>query len=564
MQAARDRLVVRAAYPLSDLAATFTDRSALKSKGQLLLTDRDGRVIVPLPTEAEHLQVPPPLVQAMRDCAAFPDGNVLVRGAQGADAGIIAGVRPVPAVGGGCIVARLDYDEALAPLYRIERFFKIASATLISVALVLSLFIARFGEQVQREHEARIGAEAANRSKDEFLATLSHELRTPLTAILGWASILRQYPQNQARVDHAVRVIERNARMESRLIDDLLDVTRIVNGHLQLSVTDVSVVAAVEAAVEAIRPAADSKGVLVTSHVEGAVANVQADLQRLQQIVWNLLANAVRFTPEAGWVNVVVRSDAEGTQIVVSDTGSGISPELLPHVFDRFRQGQSGTMRTHGGLGLGLAIVRDLVELHGGSVTAASPGQDRGATFTVTLPATPSSTAVQTAAATADSTTADLHGKSVLVVEDDADTREVVREILRQAGATVVTSGSVKETRAVIDRFKPDVLISDIGMPDEDGYALMESIRVNEAAGLHLPAIALSAHARPEDVEHALKSGFDVHVPKPIDSPHLLATVAALLRPIAGGSGATGSAPTDPPAKSEGDGRDWSTIRRQG
>ena len=379
-----------------------------------------------------------------------------VRRGEGSGEGIIAGVRAVPAIGGGCIVARLDYDEALAPMYRLERLFRIAFATLIAVALVLSLFIVRFGEQVQREHEARIGAEAANRSKDEFLATLSHELRTPLTAILGWASILRQYPQNQARVDHALRVIERNAQMESRLIDDLLDVTRIVNGQLQLDLTNVSAVAAVEAAVEAIRPVADSKGVLVTSHVEGAVANVQADLQRLQQIVWNLLANAVRFTPEAGWVNVIVRSAGEGTQIVVSDTGSGISKELMPDVFDRFRQGQSGTMRTHGGLGLGLAIVRDLVALHGGSVVAASGGQDCGATFTVTLPAVAASPAVGAAAAPVDSRMADLHGRSVLVVEDDPDTREVVREILRQAGATVVTSGSVKETRAVIERFKPE------------------------------------------------------------------------------------------------------------
>src|SRR5438552_1732858 len=392
MQATRQPLAVRAVFPLSDLASTFIDRSGLKTRGELLLTDGTGRVIVPLGAQGEKATVRPALLAAVRQCAASPQhddpdmGLELILGSEGK--GLLAGVRPVPAIGDGCIVARLDYEEALAPVNRLGRIVVIASITVIVLSGLLSLIIARGADQTQREHEARIAAEAANRSKDDFLATVSHELRTPLTAILGWASILRRHQPNAARFEHALRVIERNARMEARLIDDLLDVTGTINGQIKLNPSTVSAVSVVEAAIEAIAPAAESKGVQVTNHVEGMVADVQVDPQRLQQVAWNLLANAVRFTPKDGWVDVAVRQTHDATQIIVGDTGMGISADFLPHVFDRFRQGQSGTMRSHGGLGLGLSIVHHLVQLHGGTVTAASPGPSRGATFTVTLPRT--------------------------------------------------------------------------------------------------------------------------------------------------------------------------------
>ena len=418
-------------------------------------------------------------------------------------------------------------------MHRLGRIVVIASFTVIALSALLSLVITRGADQAQREHEARIAAEAANRSKDDFLATVSHELRTPLTAILGWASILRRHQPNAARFDHALRVIERNARMEARLIDDLLDVTGSINGQIALNPSSVSPVSIVEAAIEAIAPAAESKGVQVTNHVEGIVSDLQADPQRLQQVVWNLIANAVRFTPQGGWVDVTVRQSYEATQIIVGDTGAGISAEFLPHVFDRFRQGQTGTTRSHGGLGLGLSIVRHLVQLHGGTVTATSPGPSRGATFTVTLPRTAVAAAPPRPAPIGEHFAVSLPGACVLVVDDDTDTREVVREILQYAGAKVITSGSARETRALIDRFQPDVLIADIGMPEEDGYSLIQGIRANEPGSRHLPAIALTAHTRPEDVDHALKAGFHAHIAKPVDASQLVSSIVQLLRPAA-------------------------------
>src|SRR5947207_7042605 len=445
LQATRQQLAVRAAYPLADLASIFIDRSGLKTRGALLLTDGTGRVIVPIGAAGDKAMVPPLLLSTVRRCASAGDGESigLLEGP-----GLIAGVRPVPAIGDVCIVARLDYEEALAPMHRLGRIVVIASVTVIALSALLSLVITRGADQAQHEHDARIAAEAANRSKDDFLATVSHELRTPLTAILGWASILRRHQPNAARFDHALRVIERNARMEARLIDDLLDVTGSINGQITLNPSGVSPVNVVEAAIEAIAPAAESKGVQVTNHVEGMVSDVQADPQRLQQVVWNLLANAVRFTPQGGWVDVAVRQNHDATQIIVGDTGAGISPEFLPHVFDRFRQGQTGTTRSHGGLGLGLSIVHHLVQLHGGTVTAASPGPSRGATFTVTLPRTAVPVAAPRPAPIGEHFAVSLPGACVLVVDDDTDTREVVREILQYAGAKVMTSGSARATSA--------------------------------------------------------------------------------------------------------------------
>jgi CheY-like chemotaxis protein/anti-sigma regulatory factor (Ser/Thr protein kinase) len=280
------------------------------------------------------------------------------------------------------------------------------------------------------------------------------------------------------------------------------------------------------------------KGVAVIKETDGPLPPLAGDAQRLQQIVSNLLANAVRFTPRGGTARIAAREINGAFELRVADTGAGISAELLPHVFERFRQGETGTMRAYGGLGLGLAIVRHLVELHGGKVRAESEGVGHGATFTVTLPYRTSQAVTKLAvsslrSAVSDQQSIDLHGRRIVVVDDDPDAREVLREILEDAGATVATSGSARETRGLIDRLRPDVLIADIGMPEEDGYTLIKSVRARESASEHVPAIALTAHARPEDVGRALESGFEIHVAKPVDSSRLLSTIASLLRPAA-------------------------------
>jgi signal transduction histidine kinase/CheY-like chemotaxis protein len=476
------------------------------------------------------------------------------------------------------VVTSLDYTDALAPIERLGRLVVIASAVLVVLGTVVSWIIAhtvttrlaalaaaareieagRFdmpipgggppevsqlsralsrmakavGELVQREKAARLEAETANRTKDDFLGTLSHELRTPLTAIVGWVSMMRQRKLDPAREEHALQVIERSARTEVRLVEDLLDVTRIVNGQLRLKIGEVSLVGVVDAAIEAVRPAAEMKGVALNRQVDGDVMTVVGDPHRLQQVVWNLLANSVRFTPRGGRVDVTVRAAGATTELSVRDTGIGIAPALLPYVFERFRQGDTGTMRAHGGLGLGLAIVRHLVELHGGTVRAYSEGQDRGSTFTVTLASAPQRAEDRPSRRAAPSDV-DLRGICVLVVDDDPDAREVVRAMLEAAGASVATTASARDTRVLVHRLHPDVLIADIGMPGEDGYSLMRSLRAEERGDRRLPAIALTAHARAEDVERALESGFAIHVAKPVDATQLLATISTLLRPAA-------------------------------
>ncbi len=578
MQADKGRLVIRAVNPIMFLESTFSDRSGLKARDRVVLLDRNGRIVIPVDSPRSTIAGAPAFTAAVGRCLEGQTGDLLVDEA-GSDR-ILTGFQPVKAIGGGCVVANLDYNDALASIARLGRLFFLASCGLIVVGALVSLVIARtvttsiaklassageleeghfdrpipiagppevrqlgralsrmaraIGDLVQREHDARVEAETANRTKDDFLATLSHELRTPLTAILGWVTILRQQPRDGARTDHALRVIERSTRTEARLIEDLLDVTRIINGQLRLKLGDVSPVAVVDAAVEAVRPAAELKGVTLHKHIEGSVRSVTGDPHRLQQVVWNLLANSVRFTSRGGRVDVTVRQTHAVTEVRVSDTGVGIRADLLPHVFERFRQGESGTMRTHGGLGLGLAIVRHLVELHGGQVHADSAGPDRGSTFLVTLPTPAANAAPQAVAVPSDPQSAvDLHGACIVVADDDPDAREVLRTMLELAGANVATSASARETRALIDRLHPDVLIADIGMPEEDGYALIRSLRAKETDAHHLPAIALTAHARSEDVERALQSGFEVHVAKPVDADRLLSTIATLLRPAA-------------------------------
>ncbi|HWT01816.1 MAG TPA: ATP-binding protein, partial [Pyrinomonadaceae bacterium] len=383
-------------------------------------------------------------------------------------------------------------------------------------------------------------AQESNRLKDEFLATVSHELRTPLTAILGWAHMLRRGQFDNDSVLKAFETIERNARAQSQLIDDLLDVSRIITGKLRIDVRQIDPNSFVEAAVEAVRPAAEAKGVRVQKIMDTGVATVSGDPVRLQQVVWNLLSNAIKFTPKNGRVQIRLERVNSHVEIAVSDTGSGIAPEFLPHVFDRFRQADQRTTRQHGGMGLGLAIVRHLVELHGGTVRAESPGEGQGATFTVLLPVAP----VYQAAAEGERVhpaaretlpffdcVDRLDGVRVLVVDDEPDTRDLLKAGLGQCGAEVTAAGSAAEALEAIVTAAPDLLISDIGMPDEDGYELIRRVRqLPEGSGGRLPAIALTAYARVEDRMQALRAGYQMHVPKPVELAELVAVAASLVQ----------------------------------
>jgi PAS domain S-box-containing protein len=382
------------------------------------------------------------------------------------------------------------------------------------------------------ERLARAEAEAASRAKDDFLATLSHELRTPLTAILGWARILRRGDVPGADTAHAVEVIERNAAVQSRLIEDLLDVSRIITGRVRLDIRPVSLAAVVEAALDAIRPAADAKSIALSFARTADRDLVTGDAARLQQVVWNLVSNAVKFTPRGGRVEVALECTPSEATIRVRDTGAGIGPDILPFVFDRFRQADSTSTRPHGGLGLGLAIVRHLVELHGGTVTAESEGEGRGALLSVRLPIGPGAPGRMPgeprrgAGAVVEETT--LRGLRVLVVDDEPDARDLVSIVLRGAGAEVVTAATAAEALTMIDRQPPDVLISDIGMPDQDGYDLIREVRRRGDARARLPALALTAYARHEDRERVLAAGYHLYVAKPVDPEALTRDVARL------------------------------------
>jgi signal transduction histidine kinase/ActR/RegA family two-component response regulator len=379
-------------------------------------------------------------------------------------------------------------------------------------------------------------AETANRLKDEFLATVSHELRTPLNTVLGWARMLKSNELDQERAAHALDTIERNATGLARIIDDLLDVSRIVAGTLQLDHYPVNVPAITQAAVDAVRPLAAAKRIqLQLSLAPSATELVSGDAGRLQQVVVNLLTNAIKFTPENGRVDVSVKRAGPNLELVVEDTGEGMSADFLPHVFDRFRQADGATTRRHTGLGLGLAIVRQLVELHGGTVRAESSGPGKGARFTVCLPILTSPLVRELWTRTDEGQKAPslqrLDGLHVLVVEDNADGREVMIMMLERAGARATAVGSVKEALEAVESLRPDALVSDIGLPDEDGYALIRRIRSREAErGGFLPAVAMTGYVRTEDRARVLAAGFQVHVPKPINPVELTAAIAAVAR----------------------------------
>jgi len=384
-----------------------------------------------------------------------------------------------------------------------------------------------------RERWLREEAERTNRLKDDFLATVSHELRTPLNAILGWTSILRGR-NIDAETERALAIVERNARAQAKLIEDVLDVSRIVSGKLTLHLGPTSVAAAARAAMETVTPAADAKGITVVSEILSDASSITADADRLQQVFWNLLSNAIKFTAKDGRVLLRVFREASDVCVSVKDSGEGIRSDMLSAIFEPFQQADASTTRRHGGLGLGLAIVKQLVVAHGGSVEAQSDGLGKGAIFTVRLPvravAVPQSEASGAPMAAPDPLVATapnvrLDGLSVLVVDDELDARSLLQEILREYGAEVSVASSAAEARSALASMKPDVIISDIGMPEEDGYAFIRTVR---AEGARMPAIALTAYASQQDAQRAFVAGFQKHVAKPVDPARLVSVVANL------------------------------------
>ena len=368
--------------------------------------------------------------------------------------------------------------------------------------------------------DAREDAETANRLKDEFLATLSHELRTPLNAILGWTTMLRDGNVQPRHVMRALDTIHRNATAQVQIVNDLLDVSRIVRGNVQLSPRLMSLGPLLTLAVESITPTAEAKGVSISTSLGPAPAQVWADHDRLQQVLWNLLSNAVKFTSSGGRVEVTMITEGSEVRIDVADTGNGIAPAFLPHVFERFRQGDGSSTRSHGGLGLGLSIGRHLVELHGGRMTAQSGGEGQGSTFSVFLPIRHAEHRVAAPASRKRRPTGrelDLDGTHVLIVDDEADARELMRIMLTRTGARVSEAKTAGEALGIYSEDRPDIILADVAMPDQDGYALMRAIRGLAAGeGGHVRAIAVSAYARREDRQRALKAGFNDHVCKPV------------------------------------------------
>ncbi|HTA89022.1 MAG TPA: ATP-binding protein [Polyangiaceae bacterium] len=386
--------------------------------------------------------------------------------------------------------------------------------------------------ELANERALRARAEEANRIKDEFLATLSHELRTPLNAITGWAHILRAGGLPPAEQERAVETILRNAKAQASLIEDLLDVSRIISGKLRLELARLDLGRVVEAAVEAATPSANQKRVTIERDLTLGAAHVLGDAVRLQQVIWNLLSNAVKFTADGG--RIVVRATRAGANVrlEVADDGRGISPEFLPFLFERFRQADHPLLRSRGsGLGLGLAIVRYLVEAHHGSVHAKSDGEGHGSTFTVTLPVATEAESTPSPAESQPPTSRLLGGAYVLVIDDDPDARELLHVLFAREGAEVGLAASANEARRMLRARHPDVIVCDIGMPEQDGHSFMRLLRASgEEAGAFVPALALTGHAGAEDSRAALLAGFQMHVSKPLDPPRLLDSVAKLWR----------------------------------
>ncbi len=420
-----------------------------------------------------------------------------------------------------------------------------AAALLISILIFASLFsirklalAERMAERMTRESEereraARMLAESQGRIKDEFLATLSHELRTPLNAIVGWTDLIRRSTDDRQTVVEGIEVIHRNAQAQTRLIDDLLDMSRIISGKMRLDIQQIHPGPVIDAAIEATNPAAQAKGVRIRKVLDPLAGPVSGDPGRLGQIIWNLLSNAIKFTPRGGVVEVLLERVNSHVEISVADNGEGIPPEFLPFVFERFRQADSSTTRKHFGLGLGLAISKNLVELHGGQIRATSAGTGKGATFTVSLPirianlaeVDRSHPAAANKSPAGEPLETELQGIAVLVVDDDADARELIARLLQARRATVSVASSAEEAHKLIALGDPDVIVSDIGMPGQDGYQFIRELR---RGGVRTPAIALTAFARSEDRMRALQAGYQMHLAKPVQPAELITVVGSV------------------------------------
>jgi signal transduction histidine kinase len=551
-----------------EVASFLADRSGLGEDGEVFLVGPDGRFLTPPRYSATGTPAGARVTEPVAECRAG------ARSSHGLDyRGVetFHGLTPVPALGGGCVDAHFAYAEALAPAEQLRNELIARGGVFALAGALLSLLAAQWiagpvrrlvaaargvqagqfsrpvplhgptevrelgrafatmadalGRLVTREKAARTEAERANQAKDEFLATVSHELRTPLTAIMGWARLLRDGNLDPASAARALAAIERNAEAQRRLINDLLDVSRIIRGQLQFEEVVVPLAAVVDAALETVNPQAADKGVAIARQVGGDPILVLGDAQRLQQVVWNVVWNAVKFTPSGGRVTVTLGRVGGQAELIVADTGIGMDSEFVPHVFDWFRQADAASTRTYSGLGVGLGLVHQIVTLHGGEVRADSAGPGLGSTFTVTLPIYERTAFVPALAVAAQRPAADLRAIRVLVVDDDEETVEAVRAVLTQAGAAVETAVNAEDARREVEAFHPTVLISDLAMPREDGYTLMRSLR---SADITVPAIALTAYARREDADRALAAGFQVHLAKPVDPASLIDTVATL------------------------------------
>ena len=547
----------------------FDDPGSLGRSGEVFLIDATGQFLTPMRHEAETA-LPERTAEFVRNCASATEATDQV---DYRHIRTIESFRPIPALDGACVVARVDYADVIGPAQQLRTDLIERSAWFVLIGVVLSLIAAQWisapvrrlatsartlqtgrfdrplplggpsevralglafntmgnhlAELVAREQAARREAEAANHAKDDFLARVSHELRTPLTAVLGWAQMLQSERLPPAQVQHAVAVIERSARAQRQLIEDLLDVSRIVSQRLRITREPVRLADVVDEALDAVRPEAAAKKVeIVATLPEPAL--VLGDPRRLEQVVWNLAWNAVKFTEAGGKIRVELRREDRSLVLSIADTGVGIPSAFLPHVFEWFRQADPAS-RSQAGLGLGLGIVRHLVQLHGGNVRAESRGEGRGATFVVRLPihepAAPLLAAPREVAAPVTALRDRLSAVRVLVVEDDDDTRELVRATLEHAGALVEAVASASDARREIFTDSPDVLVSDIRMPEENGYSLMRSLR---SAGVTTPAIALTANARREDADEARSAGFQMHLAKPVDAGLLVDAVATL------------------------------------
>ena len=560
----------------SQVAALFDDQGGLGRAGEVFLVDRTGQYLTPRREDAAALSAER-AAELVQRCQTATEGEVDVDYRQ---IKTIESFRPLPVLGGACVVARMDYNETVAPAERLRADLITRGAWFLVVGVMVSLIAAQWisapvrrlvstarrlqigrfdrplplagpsevralghafnvmgndlAELVAKEQAARREAEAANQAKDDFLARVSHELRTPLTAVLGWAQMLQSERLPADQVRHAVTVIERSARAQRQLIEDLLDVSRIVSNRLRIVREPVRLADVVEEALDTVRPEAAARNIQIEATLDEP-SMVLGDARRLEQVVWNLAWNALKFTQPSGRITVKLAREANQLVLSVADTGVGIPSAFLPHIFEYFRQADPAS-RSQAGLGLGLGIVRHLVQLHGGKVRAESRGEGRGATFTVTLPvfepaapllgvsrnaALPESEAIAAVPSLKDR----LAAVRVLVVEDDDDTRELVRATLEHAGAQVEAVASASDARREMAEDSPDVLVSDIRMPEEDGYSLIQSLRT---AGVTTPAIALTAYARREDAEEARSAGFQMHLSKPIDAARLVEAVATL------------------------------------